>query len=188
MSKRANPEINAGSMADIAFLLLIFFLVTTTMNVDSGIMRTLPPISDDEQDTEIKMKKRNILFVSINAKDQILLNLTEPIDLSQLKDRTKKFILNLEGDPNLPEVEVKAIEGIGNIRVSKAIVSLQNTTGTSYDVYVKVQNELTRAYNEIREDYSQRYYSVPYSRLDKDQLKAIREAVPLRISEAEPKF
>lgn len=187
MSKRATPDINAGSMADIAFLLLIFFLVTTTMNVDSGIMRTLPPIAD-EQEVEIKMKKRNILFVSINARDQILLNLAEPVDLSQIKDRTKKFILNIDGDPELPEVEIQNVEGIGNIRVSKATISLQNTSGTSYDIYVRVQNELTRAYNEIREDYSQRYFGTSYARLDKDQLKAIRDAVPLRISEAEPKF
>lgn len=187
MSKRANPEINAGSMADIAFLLLIFFLVTTTMNVDSGIMRTLPPIAE-EQEVEIKMKKRNILFVSINARDQVLLNLTELIDISQLKDRAKKFILNAENDVEMPEVEVKNVEGIGNIRVSSAIISLQNTTGTSYDIYVKVQNELTRAYNEIRDDYAIRYFGTSYVRLDEDKLKAIREAVPLRISEAEPKF
>lgn len=187
MSKRANQEINAGSMADIAFLLLIFFLVTTTMNTDSGIMRTLPPIAE-EQEVEIKMKKRNILFVSINARDQILLNLSEQIDLSQLKERAKKFILNPANDPEMPEVEIKEVEGIGNIRVSRATISLQNTTQTSYNMYVMVQNELTRAYNEIREEYSQRYFGVSFDRLDKEQLKAIREAVPLRISEAEPKF
>lgn len=187
MSKRANQEINAGSMADIAFLLLIFFLVTTTMNTDSGIMRTLPPIAE-EQETEIKMKKRNILFVSINARDQILLNLSEPIDLFQLKERAKTFILNPTNDAEMPEIDIKEVEGIGNIRVSRATISLQNTTATSYNMYVMVQNELTRAYNEIREQYSQRYFGIPYDRLDKDQLKAIREAVPLRISEAEPKF
>lgn len=187
MSKRANQEINAGSMADIAFLLLIFFLVTTTMNTDSGIMRTLPPL-DEHQETEIKMKKRNILFVSINARDQILLNLSEPIDLSQLKERAKTFILNRANDTEMPEIDIKEVEGIGNIRVSRATISLQNTTATSYNMYVMVQNELTRAYNEIRDEYSQRYFGIPYDRLDKDQLKAIREAVPLRISEAEPKF
>lgn len=187
MSKRANQEINAGSMADIAFLLLIFYLVTTTMNVDSGIMRTLPPMSDEEQ-VEVKQKKRNILFVSINADDKILLNLREHIDITQLKDRAKKFILNINNDPELPEIETKLIEDLGRIRVSNAIVSLQNTNSTSYNIYVAVQNELTRAYNEIRDEYSLKYFEKKFANLNDDQVKAIRSAVPLRISEAEPKF
>lgn len=187
MSKRANPEINAGSMADIAFLLLVFFLVTTTMNVDSGIMRTLPDPSSEQQQ-ERKVNKRNILFVSINQKDQILLNLTEPIDLSQLTDRAKKFILNPDNDPELPEVEVTNIPLLGNIRTTKATVSLQNASGTSYDMYVKVQNELTRAYNEIREEYSQRYFQQKFEKLEKEESDAIKKAVPLSISEAEPKL
>ena len=187
MSKRANPEINAGSMADIAFLLLIFFLMTTTMNVDSGIMRTLPPSSEEEQD-DIKMKKRNILFISINNNDRILLNLSESVELTDIKDRTKKFILNIANNSNLPEVEVKFVEGLGNIRVSKATISLQNTNATSYDIYVRVQNELTRAYNEIRNEYSNKYFGKQFANLDKEQVKAIRAAVPMRISEAPPKF
>ena len=187
MSKRANPEINAGSMADIAFLLLIFFLVTTSMNTDSGIMRTLPPFDEAEQD-EIKMKKRNILFVSINNNDKILLNLNEYVEVTEIKDRAKKFILNMAGDPTLPEIDIKTIEGLGNIRVSKATISLQNTNATSYDIYVKVQNELTRAYNEIRNEYANKYYGKQFANLDEEEVKTIRTAVPLRISEAPPKL
>lgn len=187
MSKRANAEINAGSMADIAFLLLIFFLVTTTMNVDSGIMRSLPNPNTEEKE-ERKVQRRNILFISVNNADKIMVNLQEPIDLSQLKDRVKDFILNKENDPNLPEIVVKNIEKIGNIKTSKATISLQNQSGTSYDMYVRIQNELTRAYNEIREEYSQRYFQKSYSKLEKEESDAIKLAVPMSISEAEPKM
>ncbi|MEG2758486.1 MAG: biopolymer transporter ExbD, partial [Rikenellaceae bacterium] len=104
MAKRSAPEINAGSMADIAFLLLIFYLVTTTMNVDSGIMRSLPPMADKSQKQEdVKMKKRNLLFVSINSQDKILLNLTDQVGIENLTERVKEFILNPNNDPEMPE-------------------------------------------------------------------------------------
>ncbi len=186
MSKRANPEINAGSMADIAFLLLIFYLVTTTMNVDAGIMRNLPDPKADQ--TERQVKKRNVLFVSINSRDQILVNLEEKIEVADLKDRARKFILNTNDDPTMPEVVVQEIEGIGRIRTTKATVSLQNTPGTSYEIYVKVQNELTRAFNEVRDEVALRYFQKPYDKLEKEEQDAVRKAVPLSISEAEPKI
>ncbi len=182
---RAKAEINAGSMADIAFLLLIFFLVTTTMNVDSGIMRNLPDPNADQ--TERKVLKRNVLFVSINSRDEILINLEERIKLTELKERAKKFILNASNDPTMPEVVMRDVEKIGKIRTTNATVSLQNTPGTSYDMYVKVQNELTRAYNEIRNELSMRYFSKPYDKAEKEEQNAVKKAVPLSISEAEPK-
>lgn len=189
MAKRSTPEVNAGSMADIAFLLLIFYLVTTTMNVDSGIMRTLPPMAEQNQKQEdVKMKKRNLLFVSINSQDKILLNLTDQVRIEDLTERVKEFILNPRNNEDMPEKEEVDVDLLGKMQVSKAVVSLQNTRYTSYDMYIKVQNELTRAYNELRNDLSKKEFGKVYDNLEDNQQKAVRDAIPLRISEAEPKM
>lgn len=189
MAKRSVPEVNAGSMADIAFLLLIFYLVTTTMNVDSGIMRSLPPNADQNQKQEdVKMKKRNLLFVSINSQDKILLNLTDQVGIEDLTEKTKEFILNPSNNQEMPEKEEIDVDLLGKRQVSKAVISLQNTRYTSYDMYIKVQNELTRAYNELRNDLSQKEFSKSYDNLEDNQQAAVRKAIPLRISEAEPKI
>ena len=188
MAKRSSQEINAGSMADIAFLLLIFYLVATTMNVDSGIMRTLPPMADEnvEQDN-VKVNKRNLMFVSINQFDQLLLNLKEPITLDRIVGDAKEFILNSDNSEELPEFEEKEIDLIGKIKVSKGVISLQNERQTTYEMYVKVQNELTRAFNELREEASVKYFGKNFENLSEEEQEAIRDAIPMRISEAEPK-
>lgn len=184
---RKTPEINAGSMADIAFLLLIFFLVTTTMNVDTGLARMLPPMPEKDQKKEdIDVKKRNIFTVLINKSDKLLVK-GEPMDVSMLKDKAKEFIVNPNNDENLPEVEVKDIPLIGSYRVSKGVISLQNDRGTTYKMYMKVQNELVAAYNELRNDLSQERFGKKYDDLTKEQQDAVQDAIPQRISEAEPK-
>ncbi|MBK9291622.1 MAG: biopolymer transporter ExbD [Bacteroidetes bacterium] len=185
MARRGTPEINAGSMADIAFLLLIFFLVTTTMDVDSGITRRLPPPVETPED--IKIKERNVLNVLVNKNDRLLVD-GKPGDLRTLKDVAKRFITPVyPDDPNHPETEVINIPLLGDVYVSKGVISLKNDRGTSYDMYIKVQNELARAFNELRDELSRRRFGVGYSALtDEDQIKAINEAVPMRISEAEP--
>ncbi len=172
-------------MADIAFLLLIFFLVATTMNVDSGINRVLPPWSDEKQDAP-DIKERNLLVVLVNTQDQILVQ-GQPVHITQLKDRAQEFILNYGNDENLPEKEDTEIELIGTYPVSKGVISLQNDRGTSYDMYIKVQNELTRAFSEIRETVAQQKFGKKFTELNEDQRNAVQKAVPLKISEAEPK-
>ena len=155
--KRKVQEINAGSMADIAFLLLIFFLVATTMNTDTGLVRMLPPIPpEDQQQEEIKVKERNLFLVLVNGSGQIMAGQPgkqEFIDLHQLKDRTKEFILNPMDDTELPEKENKEFElpggGTWVFPVSQGVVSLQTTRDTGYQAYIMVQNELTRAFNEF---------------------------------------
>ncbi len=184
---RKIDEINAGSMADIAFLLLIFFLVATTMNVDSGIQRVLPPMQDESDVKPIDIKKRNILLVFVSKFDNIMVG-GERMDITQLKDKIKEFVLNPNNDENLPETEDTKIEGaIGVYPVSKGVVSLQNDRGTSYNLYIMVQNELTRAFNEIRDEVSEKYYHKPFMELEKSQRDAVQKAVPLKISEAEPR-
>ncbi len=187
-SKKKVQAINAGSMADIAFLLLIFFLVATTMNVDTGIQRVLPPIPEKNQKAEVDIRERNLLLVHVNKFNQVAVA-NEIVDIRLVKDRAKEFMLNVTDDPNLPEKEETEIEGLpgGKYMVSKGVISLQNDRGTSYDTYIRVQNELTRAVNEIRDQVSQEKFHKPFSELDEAQRKAIQAAVPQKISEAEPK-
>ena len=188
MARRKVQEINAGSMADIAFLLLIFFLVATTMNVDSGIQRVLPPMPDETQPQQaMDVKKRNILLVFVSKFDDIMVG-GERMDITQLKDKVKEFVLNPADDPNLPEKEVTKIDLIGNFPVSKGVVSLQNDRGTSYNRYIMVQNELTRAFNEIRDMVAAQYFGgKKFLDLEEAQRTAVQKAVPLKISEAEPR-
>lgn len=193
--KRKVQEINAGSMADIAFLLLIFFLVATTMNTDTGLVRMLPPIPpEDQQQEEIKVKERNLFLVLVNGSGQIMAGQPgkqEFIDLRQLKDRAKEFVLNPLDDAELPEKENKEFElpdgGTWVYPVSLGVVSLQTTRDTGYQAYIMVQNELTRAFNEIRDEVAQRKFGDKFAALTEEQRNVITKAIPLKISEAEPR-
>lgn len=188
MAKRELQEINAGSMADIAFLLLIFFLVTTTMDTDSGIVRKLPPMPEDNNKQEdIQIKERNIFVVLVNRDNKLLVE-GEPLDIRELKSKAKEFIENPNNDENLPAKELKEFEGFGTYEVtSKHVISLQNDKGTTYKVYIAVQNELAAAYNELRNELSLRKWSTKYNDLDSDRQKIIDDIYPMKISEAEPK-
>ena len=189
MARRQPPEINAGSMADIAFLLLIFFLVTTTMDVDSGLQRMLPPPPEDVL-KEIDIKKRNVFVVLVNANNQLFVK-GEPGDISSLRREAKEFIANPSGKENLPEKEYKEVPFFGNYPISKQVISLQNDRGTSYETYIKVQNELAAAYNELRNELAMSQFGKSYDDLvalkDEERVEAIRLIYPQRISEAEPK-
>ena len=189
MAKRSTPEINASSMADIAFLLLIFFLVTTTMDVDTGIQRQLPPIPENkDQKTDVEVNKRNVYLVLVNSRGNISVN-QKWMDLDNLREDAKKFInCDREDDPTLPEMEDITVDGIkGTVKTSKGIISLQNDRGTTYGRYIEVQNELVAAYNEIRNEASKKYFNKSYDELSDEQQEAIRKIYPQRISEAEPK-
>ena len=184
---KKTPEINSSSTADIAFLLLCYFLMTTTMDQDMGLQRRLPPMPDKNQKVEDqKVNRRNIIVVKINSADRLLAG-TEPMHVSQLKDKIKEFLTNPANDPNLPEKEEIEIEGYGPCMVSKGVISLQNDRGTSYQAYIAVQNELVKAINELRDDWAMANYGMLYSKLDEDKQGIVRKAVPQNISEAEPK-
>lgn len=184
---KSTPALNTTSSADIAFLLLIFFLVSTTMDVDKGIQRRLPPMPDEKQkQQDVKVNRRNIVVVRINSQDRILAGGT-PMDVTQVKDKIKEFIINPANSESLPEKEMKDIEGFGQCAVSKGVVSLQNDRGTSYSAYLRVQNEIVKAFNEIRDEFAMANYGSKYADLDEEKQKIVREAVPQSISEAEPK-
>ena len=186
MAKKT-PAINSSSTADIAFLLLCYFLMTTTMGTQTGLSRRLPPMPDPNQKVEDqKVNRRNIIIVKINSADRILAG-SEPIDVSQLKDKIKIFLTNPTDDPNLPVMESTEIAGLGTRKVSKGVISLQNDRGTSYQAYIAVQNELVKAVNELRDEASMREFGKKFLALDEDGQKTIKDLVPQQISEAEPK-
>lgn len=231
MARRPLQEINAGSMADIAFLLLIFFLVTTTMDQDVGILRQLPPPVPEDQPPPPEVRKRDVYEVLVNSQDQLLVE-GEPMDIRDLKEGAMEFYTNPRNSPDLPQLrlvtrsavqeninqlrqaiaenpddtdlkkkledwedKMAAVELIGEYRElpGSALISLQNDRGTSYDMYIKVQNELSAAVNQLRNNLSKEKFNVQYSELnpgddnDKPKIKAIRAVYPQRISEAEPK-
>ena len=170
--RRESPSVNASSMADIAFLLLIFFLVTTTIDIDKGIRVKLPPWSDEKPDP-LKLKTRNVFSVLVNANNDLLVR-GEPMDEAELRDKAKEFIMNPQQREDLAESPVNAI------------ISLKNDRGTEYGTYLTVYNELKAAYNEIWDEQSQLKYGRPYVDLEFEAQKAIRADIPLVISEAEP--
>ncbi|PZX17370.1 biopolymer transport protein ExbD [Breznakibacter xylanolyticus] len=186
MAKRAAPEINAGSMADIAFLLLIFFLITTTMGTDAGLARMLPPPLPPETEAPPPVNERNVFVVLLNSNNQLLVE-NQYMDIKELKRATKEFIENPFNKENLSEKKDQQIDFFGLYPVSKGIISLQNDRNTQYQAYLSVQNELQAAYNELRDELSKRKFGKGYADLDEEQQKAVREVYPQRISEAEPK-
>jgi len=188
--KRKVPQMNATSSADIAFMLLLFFLLTTSMDTDTGLARRLPPPPDKsvkQEQMELKVNKRNILQVMINTNNQILCA-GEYIDIKQLKEKVKTFIQNERNEENLPEIEEKDVPFFGPIKVSaKHVISLQNDRGTRYQAYIEVQNELAAAYTELRDDVSRKKWGKIFAELDEEQQKAVQDIYPQKISEAEPK-
>ena len=174
-----------GSTADIAFLLLCYFLMTTTMGDQAGLHRRLPPIPDKEQAQDQKVNRRNIIIVRINSADKLFAG-SEAMDISFLKEKIKEFLTNPTNDPNLPEKEPVEANGKTYMK-SKGVISLQNDRGTSFQAYIAVQNELVKAVNELRDDFAMQEFGRKFSRLNEDQQEVVKKVVPQNISEAEPK-
>ncbi len=171
---RMKSEINAGSMADIAFLLLIFFLVTTTIDVDKGISIKLPPWSGTQLDEKVTTNSRNVFSVLVNTKNEMLVR-GQLEEISLIKNRAKEFIMNPSGAKNLA------------ISPRSAIISLKNDRGTNYKTYITVYNELKAAYSELWDEESQELFGKPYGEaLTSVQKKEIRDRIPFILSEAEP--
>jgi biopolymer transport protein ExbD len=187
MGKKKAPEINASSMADIAFLLLLFFLVTTTIDTDKGMLVRLPQwVEPEDLPPPEDANRRNVLQILVNQYDQLLVN-SELVTIDELKRKTKEFIVN-NGDGSC--THCKGGKRLPNLsdNPKDAIVSLKNDRATSYEMYISVYNELQAAYTELRDDYSQTAYGKSYDELtDPDARDLVRtELFPMRISEAEP--
>lgn len=186
--KRSVPEINSSSTADIAFLLLIFFLITTSMDTDRGLARRLPePPQQDHKPEDVKLKERNVLQVFLNLNDQLMCG-NDYISIDQLRTKAKEFIANPYNDEAKPEKYAKEIPFFGTMQVTeKHVISLRCDRGSSYKAYISVQNELVAAYNELRDELSEEKWQKKYSELNEEQQDAIRKIYPQTISEAEPK-
>jgi len=201
MAKRSAPEVNAGSMADIAFLLLIFFLVTTTIEKDKGILRSLPPIDDSQTEPPL-IKQKNLFIVLINRNNQLLVE-DEEMQLKDLRQAAIDFLDNAGGTN--PEGETCTYckgdrDPSSSDHPDKAIISLKHDRETSYEKYIEVQNELVAAYNFLREREAQRLYNRSFqSMLEEkeknqfskdeklnDQIETIKKMFPMKLSEAEP--
>jgi biopolymer transport protein ExbD len=206
MAKRDVPEINAGSMADIAFLLLIFFLVTTTMDVDTGISRKLPEKQPEDMPDPPKLKEKNVFIVTVNRNNDILVEGETFMTVDQIREEAIRFIDNGGGLGNpidgAEPAECDWCEGEKDPESSdhpnKAVISLESDRGTSYGTYVSVQNELVGAYTDLRNRLSKKLYGVSYEQMLKDagnnpsnetlkqRIDNIKKKYPQIISEAEP--
>lgn len=202
--KRKMPGLNTSSTADISFMLLIFFLVTTSMDTDQGLSRTLPkPPEEEDLNKEIKVKERNCLRIRMNKDNEImvgdLFTITprydrdgtlriDPEDAKVFMAATEQFIANKENNPKLPELTQKNVKLLGQMMVTKNhVISVQTDRGTSYGIYFQVQDILVHAYNNLRDELAKEKFGYKYEFLTKEQQSAIREVYPQKISEAEPK-
>lgn len=186
--KRKVPGLNTSSTADISFMLLIFFLVTTSMDTDQGLGRTLPkPPEDEQMQKQLDVKERNILYVRV-SKDNLLMIGDDYVSLDEVKERAKEFIANKENRPDLPEKNPKKISLLGTCMVTdKHVISVQTDRNTSYWVYFEVQDRIVAAYNELRDELAREKFGYGYKVCSPEQQEAVREYYPQKISEAEPK-
>jgi len=206
MAKRDVPEINAGSMADIAFLLLIFFLVTTTMDVDTGISRKLTEKQPEDAPPPPKLKEKNVFIVTVNRNNDILVEGETFMTVDKIRAEAIKFIDNGGGLGNpidgAEPAECDWCQGskdpASSDHPNKAVISLESDRGTSYGTYISVQNELVGAYTDLRNKLSEKMYGISYVQLLKDsnnnpsntslkeKVNLIKGKYPQILSEAEP--
>lgn len=200
MAKRSAPEVNAGSMADIAFLLLIFFLVTTTIETDKGISRKLPPWQPEDVEPPI-IKQKNIFLVLVNSNNELLVE-DESMEISDLREAAFEFLDNGGGTGEDACNYCQGARDPGSSdNPTKAVISLVNNRGTEYGTYIAVQNELVAAYTQLRDREAQRMYGRTYTEMEKDyndpnyrgdkdalkeKIDVIQNMIPQKLSEAEP--
>ena len=190
--KKKVPGLNQSSTADISFILLIFFLITTSMDTDMGLARRLPrPPEENQEDATMDIKSRNILYVRMNSAGQLWVKDEMESgfeDLKNLRNRVKEFVKNEKNLSKYPEKHVKNIDILGQCFVTdKHVISVQTDRGNPYAVYFEVQNELVAAYNELRNELSKQKFGRPYDALGDEEKVAVRAYYPQNISEAEPK-
>lgn len=177
--RRHSPSVNAGSMADIAFLLLIFFLVTTTISTDKGLLRKLPPICNTA-DCIADIPERNLLEISMNANQEIMIENTI-VELADIKYRVETFIDN-NGIGSCDFCEGKQSKELSD-HPNVAMISLQHASLTKYDLFISAQDEITKAYYDLRLRYAKTMYNKTPNELTKDELVTVQKAYPFLVSE-----
>jgi len=186
MAVKKAPGLNGTQTADMAFIMLCFFMMVTTMGSEFGLIRMLPPWTDATDGDQIR--ERNVLVVNVNAHNMLQAR-GQIIDISELREATKDFFYLGNTADNYPEKEVREISGIGNVNVnSGAVVSLVNQRGTSYRMYIQVQNELAAAINELRDEFSLQRLGSKFDDLSEELQNVVSSQVyPMAISEADPR-
>jgi biopolymer transport protein ExbD len=187
-SVKKTPGINAASMADISFILLIFFLMVTTMGTDYGLIRQLPPMQEKPDNEGDKVNERNVFVVNVNQHNNLMVE-GAYLDISELRAKTKEFYnINTTGE-KFPEKEQKELPLLGMMTVNKtALVSLQNDRGTSYKTYIQLQNELAGAVHELRNEFCMQHFGSLFDECSQEQQDVVgNDIYPMSISEAEPK-
>lgn len=188
MARRPFPEINSASMADIAFMLLIFFLVATRMESDKGIYQVLPAYTDESNKIPpIKVLHKNLFVINLTNTNSLIVE-KKPMQISELRKACVDFLTCMNNNPDdiaCPGFETETFEGLGDVQVTKAIISIQNSRNATYEKYIEIQNEITAAYNEVKNRYAIQYYQKSYNALNSKQQGIIREIIPQRISESD---
>ncbi|MGH1386369.1 ExbD/TolR family protein [Kordia sp.] len=182
MSRNTNSGVNAGSMADIAFLLLIFFLVTTTFEEDQGIRSVIPKPCPEGVDCNAEIPKKNVFTIKLNRNDQLMAN-NEIISLDELRENVKVFLDN-NGDQSCDYCQGDKKEDSSE-SPKKAIIAIETDREATYDAYINVQNELMGAYYELRKELSKTKFNKEVEDLTAEELKILKESYPFRITEAE---
>ncbi len=181
--KREMPGLNTTSTADISFMLLIFFLVTSSMDSDWGLPRQLPPPENQTEQEDLIVKQRNALCLRLNANNQLTCN-DEPMVVEDLAERVETFVANNANDPALPEMSEREVHLMGRCRVSdRHVIIVEVDSAASYDAYFQMQNAVVKGYNSLRNGLAQRQFGRPLSECDAEQRDAIAMVYPQRISE-----
>ena len=178
---RNTPEVNAGSMADIAFLLLIFFLVTTTIAKDKGIIRALPEPCPRGEKCDVDIYERNVFRIAVNENGELFVN-DNPMHMRDLGVSLKNFIDN-NGDGSCTYCFGKK-SALASDNPQLAAIVINTSPLTSYKYYISIQDELTKAYYDLREEYVNNILKKDIANLTSEELKKVQQAYPFRISEA----
>jgi len=182
--KRRVPSLNTTATADISFMLLIFFLVTSSMDTDKGLPRQLPPPQTEQREVELEVKERNVLEICLDGEDHLTCN-GEAIDGNTLLERVKHFVGNPDNDPSLPEKSIRELNYFGKYEVSdRHVLSIQVDHNTSYDAYFQLQNTIVRAYAQLRNELARKQFGKPLVNCSRDEREAIGMVYPQRISES----
>lgn len=180
--RHSAPKVNAGSMADIAFLLLIFFLVTAVIPKDKGINRKLPVPCSPGAICDTKINQRNILEIRVNGQNELFVE-NKRITIDKLKLVAKEFLDN-NGDKSCNYCAGLHLESASD-NPKAAVISLKHDKLTTYEFYIRVQDELTKAYSELRSSYANSAFNTLEHKLTTEELKEVREAYPFQLSEVE---
>lgn len=181
--KRGVPEINATSTADMAFMLLVFFLLATSMGVKKSIRRELPPSTDSVRVEPLRVKERDLLVLRLDGEGRLFAG-SEEIPLTDVKERVKHFIANPDNEESLPEKHSREVPLLGTVEVTDThVIALRYDPHTDYRTYFEVQNLLLEAYHELRDAEAEKRFYCTFDRATSEQQEAIRACYPQRISE-----